>query len=190
MDKSPPTQESENRQNDFNFFIDNKQVFFDKLPTTSNLNFSSLQPSYRIVSLITTTVIFLILGSIGSMVVYFNGSIVGIINYVYLLLLTLYFFFMIMVYNGFKKKSYAIRERDLVYNEGILWQSTIVIPFNRVQHCEISQGPVERIFNLAELKIFTAGGSSSDMSIPGLDPSVAEQIKEFIVFKTGFDEEE
>ena len=45
-------------------------------------------------------------------------------------------------------------------------------------------------FNLAELKVFTAGGASSDLSISGLSPETAARIKDFIVIKTGIDEEE
>ena len=73
---------------------------------------------------------------------------------------------------------------------GLIWYSSTVIPFNRVQHCEISQGPIERLFKLSELKIFTAGGASSDMSVPGLNPETAHRLKEYIVIKTGMDEEE
>jgi len=59
-----------------------------------------------------------------------------------------------------------------------------------VQHLRIDQGPIERKFNLSRLKIFTAGGNSSDLSIPGLDPITSNKLKQFIVAKTGMDEEE
>ena len=48
----------------------------------------------------------------------------------------------------------------------------------------IDQGPIERQFGLSKLKIFTAGGGASDMSIPGLDPETANALKEYIVSKT------
>ena len=93
-------------------------------------------------------------------------------------------------YFAFYKMSYAIREKDIIYNSGLFWRSSIAIPFNRVQHCEVSIGPIDRIFGLSELKIFTAGGSSSDLKIVGLTPDTSNRLKDFIVTKTGIDEEE
>lgn len=91
---------------------------------------------------------------------------------------------------GYEHKLYALREKDVVYKTGWLWRHMTTVPFNRVQHVSIDQGPVERNFNLSKLKIFTAGGTASDMTIPGLRPETAEFLKEFIVKKTQSDEEE
>jgi len=54
------------------------------------------------------------------------------------------------------------------------------IPFNRIQHTEVNQGPLGRMFDLARVQIFTAGGSSSDISIPGLKVEEAHQLKDHI----------
>ena len=78
----------------------------------------------------------------------------------------------------------------MIHRKGVLFKSTTTIPFNRVQHCEISQGPIQRMFNLHTLEIFTAGGGKSDLAIPGLEGDTAQQIKEFIVKKTAIAEEE
>jgi len=78
----------------------------------------------------------------------------------------------------------------VIHRKGVLFKSTTTIPFNRVQHCEISQGPIQRMFNLHTLEIFTAGGGKSDLAIPGLEGDTAQQIKEFIVKKTAIAEEE
>ena len=85
---------------------------------------------------------------------------------------------------------YALRERDIVYKSGWLWKQMTTAPFNRVQHVSIDQGPIERQFNLSKLKIFTAGGGASDLTIPGLDPTTANDLKEFIVKKTLASDEE
>jgi len=85
---------------------------------------------------------------------------------------------------GFAYKSYALRQKDIIYHEGWLWKHMTTTPFNRVQHVSIDQGPIERNFNISKLKIYTAGGKASDITIPGLDPITADQLKEFIVKKT------
>jgi membrane protein YdbS with pleckstrin-like domain len=45
--------------------------------------------------------------------------------------------------------GYAIREKDITYQSGWLWKSMTTIPFNRVQHCDIRQGLIDRQFGLA-----------------------------------------
>lgn len=87
------------------------------------------------------------------------------------------------VFKGFRKRSYALRDKDLTYKKGWLFSSTTTIPFNRIQHTEISQGPLERKFELCSLKIYTAGGSTSDLSIPGLENDEAQVLRDFIAQK-------
>lgn len=84
---------------------------------------------------------------------------------------------------GYYKRSYALRDKDLTYKKGWIFYSTTTIPFNRIQHTEVSQGPLERRFELCSLKIFTAGGSTSDLSIPGLEEDEAQQLRDFIAKK-------
>ncbi|MGB4960930.1 MAG: PH domain-containing protein, partial [Saprospiraceae bacterium] len=87
-------------------------------------------------------------------------------------------------------QGYALRERDILFKSGVFFRSVIVIPFNRVQHCEIEQGPINRFFDLAVLSLYTAGGSSSDLKIPGLTMRMANNLKSFITDKVAIDEEE
>lgn len=86
-------------------------------------------------------------------------------------------------YQSFRFRGYALRTHDLLYREGWLWKSWIVIPFNRIQHLEINQGPIDRLFDLAALQLYTAGGASSDIEIDGLTPQTAADIKSFITGK-------
>ena len=57
------------------------------------------------------------------------------------------------------------------------------IPYNRVQHVALHEGFVSRIFGLAKVEIFTAGGSSSDLEIPGIEKEEAENIKQLLMGK-------
>ena len=68
---------------------------------------------------------------------------------------------------------------------GRRWRKTVLLPFNRVQHAEVSSGPLQRKFGLASLKFFTAGGSSVDLKIDGLMKERAEEIRSFIMEKCG-----
>lgn len=80
-------------------------------------------------------------------------------------------------------KAFALRQHDIAYRSGLYWQKTVLLPFNRVQHAEVSSGPLQRKFGLASLKFFTAGGSGVDLRIDGLTSERAEQVRTFIMEK-------
>ncbi|ALL07718.1 hypothetical protein AQ505_20810 [Pedobacter sp. PACM 27299] len=77
-----------------------------------------------------------------------------------------------------KKRGYAIREKDVIYKSGIISISTSVIPFTRIQHITLNEGVFSRMFQLATLHIYTAGGISGNIAIPGLPIELAKSIKE------------
>jgi membrane protein YdbS with pleckstrin-like domain len=82
-----------------------------------------------------------------------------------------------------KARSYAMREHDILFQDGLFWQKTTAVAFNRIQHIDLTHGPVERKYKIASLKFFTAGGSSVDLKIPGLPEKDAEQIRTLILSK-------
>ena len=90
---------------------------------------------------------------------------------------------LVIVILGFPKKGYLLREHDVSYRSGLLIYKLTTIPFNRIQHVEVSQNMVEKSVGLSRVKVFTAGGSVSDLSIPGLLPDKAQQIESFLLSK-------
>ncbi len=162
----------------------NSDVSIDNLPTVDEQNFNQLNEKYRIVSILNKAIFALILAS-GYLYLYFNIDseaefllipVLGIL----LILIGILFY---VAYFGFEKKKYKLRQNDIIFRQGLWWTSETSVPFVRVQHSEVIQGPIERIFGLSKLKLYTAGGHSSDLSIPGLKPKKAEKLKEFITKK-------
>lgn len=84
---------------------------------------------------------------------------------------------------AFERKSYAIRDHDILYRHGILSVTMTVIPFNRIQHVAVNEGIISRIYKLASIQVFTAGGNSADLKISGLKKEVAQQLREVILTK-------
>lgn len=82
-----------------------------------------------------------------------------------------------------KKYGFALRERDILYRRGYLVNRTTVVPFNRIQHVSISKDVLDKILKISTLKIFTAGGSGSDIVISGLAPELALRLKEALAVK-------
>ncbi len=86
---------------------------------------------------------------------------------------------------AFPKRGYVVRDKDILFRNGVVWRAVTAVPFNRIQHVETSNTPLDRKFGLATLQLFTAGGSSGDLKIDGLETSVAEQLRIYILRKVG-----
>ncbi|WP_316810811.1 PH domain-containing protein [Pedobacter heparinus] len=79
------------------------------------------------------------------------------------------------------RRGYVVREKDILYRSGIIAISTIIIPFSRIQHIALDEGLFSRMYDLGQLRIFTAGGSSGSLHIPGIEIGQARQIKEILM---------
>lgn len=83
------------------------------------------------------------------------------------------------------RMGYAVRDKDIVFKSGVLWHTVTAIPFNRIQHVEKDSTPLDRRLELANLKIFTAGGAGGDLKIHGLSADIAERLRVLILDKVG-----
>lgn len=63
---------------------------------------------------------------------------------------------------------------------GILFRSDSVVPFGRVQHIDVNQGPLERYYGLATLTLYTAGTHNASVHLPGLEQGLARAMREEI----------
>ncbi len=80
-----------------------------------------------------------------------------------------------------RRKTYALREQDLHFSSGLFFRKTVSQPISRIQHVELSRGPIDRKVGLAKLQVFSAGGSAHTFEIPGLSLVTAQQIRQHIV---------
>lgn len=164
----------------------NTAIDITALPSIETATYQRLAKNYVTVRYISNTIFFIVL-LMGIAVLYRETRITsfpilwyGVLAFWVFLLITSFF----LIKKGYELQGYVLRDHDILHRKGVLVKSLTTIPFNRVQHCEISQGPIQRIFDLYTLEIFTAGGGKSDLSIPGLEDATAQRIKEFILKKT------
>tara|TARA_R110002050_G_scaffold221441_1_gene357273 strand:+ start:53608 stop:54123 length:516 start_codon:yes stop_codon:yes gene_type:complete len=153
----------------------------NQLPKIQQISFEKLDVKYLYVNLSFRLGVAILIGTGLFMVNYIQPIpyFIPILGSVSLLIINMLLFGFL----GFYKKAFAIREKDISYRSGLLFHSITTIPLSRIQHTEIVQGPVSRLFGLGAVKIYTAGGSSSDIVIPGLAYSEAESIRAFINVK-------
>ncbi|RUO73253.1 PH domain-containing protein [Idiomarina ramblicola] len=80
-----------------------------------------------------------------------------------------------------KNKGYAIRQHDFSYRSGVIFKSVVSQPILRIQHVELKHGPVDRHFGLANLEIYSAGGSMHTFAIPGLPEEKARELRSYVL---------
>lgn len=161
----------------------NETIDTTKLPRFEEVPFTSLHPDYWKVLLINCAILYGILAiglAVLLLLVAEAAAFAGILAGCYVALLVLHVFFARI---GFKKKGFAFRTHDVLFRSGIIATSTIVIPYNRVQHVALHEGMISRIFGLAKIEVFTAGGKESDIEIPGIAKPQAEDIKQLLMGK-------
>jgi uncharacterized protein len=161
----------------------NNVLDISQLPKYETISLQSLRPSYWKVMLIKIALVFLIVAILAVLAVNFIDETVeyqSMIWSVYAFLVIVVLFFCRL---GFKKKGYAFRTHDVVFRHGVIATNTMVIPYNRVQHVALHEGLIERWFNLATVEVFTAGGTASDLAIPGIEKTQAEDIKQLLMGK-------
>ena len=162
--------------------FNNSVILPENLPVIETKDFTKLDRKYLTIIIIRIIIFFLI--SSGSLitVLLINEEIplkhVGILGVFVILFITLFTLTVNLL--GFPRKGYLVREQDISFQKGIITYKLTTVPFNRIQHVEVNQGVLSKIFRLSSVKIYTAGGSFSDLSIPGLPSDNALKLKAFL----------
>ena len=163
----------------------NETIDTSLLPKFEEVAFTALQPKYLfvvLIGLLRTIALLVLVPTVVSIFKpeFFSGRVLLILGIVIPTFSILLVVFSII---GFRKKGFAFREHDVLFRHGIIATNTIVIPYNRVQHVALHEGFISRFFGLAKIEIFTAGGSSSDIELPGIEKEQAENIKQLLMGK-------
>lgn len=76
--------------------------------------------------------------------------------------------------------GYQLRDDDLLLRRGILWQRMVAVPYGRMQLVDITHGPLDRGFGIAQLKLVTAAATTGAV-LPGLTQAGAEQLRDTLI---------
>jgi len=154
----------------------NTQIEIETLPKVETLDFKPVSKSYFKI------ILFNLFATYGSIIaglfiiraIAEKEKFYTIFWYIITVVLFLFVINFVLYKIGFKKRQYAIREKDITYSHGYLSNSTVTLPFNRIQHLEISRSFIARKLDLSTLKIYSAGESGGDLSIKGLPKDIAD----------------
>ncbi|WP_226064866.1 PH domain-containing protein [Kaistella polysaccharea] len=103
----------------------------------------------------------------------------------YVLLVSVLFLIInyVIGYFGFFKRKFALRTHDIIYQHGLIKSTTIIIPYNRIQHVNLEEGWLSRVLYIKTIALFTAGQENGDVKIHGLDKKLSEKINQHILLK-------
>ena len=87
----------------------------------------------------------------------------------------------------YRHASYRVDEQGIEIRRGVFWRSVTNVPRSRVQHTDVSQGPLERRYGLGTLVIYTAGTDHARVTLAGLAHEVALEIREHLMPERGTD---
>jgi uncharacterized protein len=76
----------------------------------------------------------------------------------------------------YRRWAYQVRSRDALISKGAFFFVQQLIPFDRIQFVESRQGPLDRLFGLTQVVLYTAAGRAG--RIPGLSASQAEALRD------------
>lgn len=85
---------------------------------------------------------------------------------------------------AFAYRGVLLRDHDVSFRRGLIGRRTVTVPFSRVQHVAVERGPLDRIFGLATVAVFTAGAGGADARIDGLAPYQADRLRATLVQRT------
>ena len=163
----------------------NENIDITTLPKFEEVQFTPLHPKYKNLIVFNLAMIISVLFFVSTVVFFLKSELFNlqVILMGLLFLVSLSGVLILIALTSFRKRGFAFREHDVVFKSGVISDTTTIIPYNRVQHVAVHQGFISRKLGLASVEIFTAGGSGSDLEIPGIQKEQAEKIKQLLMTK-------
>ncbi|HEY6642148.1 PH domain-containing protein [Povalibacter sp.] len=81
----------------------------------------------------------------------------------------------------YRHLRYGVDATGIVIERGVLWRSHIALPRARIQHTDVSQGPLQRRYGVGTLKLYTAGSRYTMIELPGLAHSDAIALRDALL---------
>jgi membrane protein YdbS with pleckstrin-like domain len=88
---------------------------------------------------------------------------------------------------SYRHRSYRVDPQGIEIRRGVVWRRAITVPKSRVQHTDVSQGPLQRKYGLGTLIIYTAGTDHAKVELSGLNHARAMRIRDHLLPSGGDD---
>jgi hypothetical protein len=159
----------------------NNIIEIDLLPKYEETTLNKPHPSYWTLMLVNIIAFLTILG-IGLATLFLLNEKAAMNWIIWVVAYLIFAIMLFVIYNAsFKRRGFALREKDILYKSGVIAETTTIVPLNRIQHVALNEGILSRIFKLGTLQIYTAGGNSGQISIAGIPIEQAKVMEEALV---------
>jgi uncharacterized protein len=137
-----------------------------------------IDPRYVPVTRIANAIM-MVLPVIGASVLEFTLSPIPGLFLIPILLIAVYVIFRVPG-RKYRQWGYHMGTDRLRIVSGYLFHSDTIVPFGRIQHIDVEQGPLQRPYGLATLTVHTAGNHNSSVSLPCIAHDDALAMREAI----------
>lgn len=86
----------------------------------------------------------------------------------------------LLAFRRVKAIGYVLREDDLLFRRGIMFERIIAVPYGRLQLVDVTRGPLLRALGLSSLKFVTASVATG-VQLPGLTQTDAEELRDRLI---------
>ncbi|SEO10069.1 hypothetical protein SAMN05216388_100854 [Halorientalis persicus] len=77
----------------------------------------------------------------------------------------------------YRSWGYRLDDDALELQRGVITNVETAVPYVRVQHVDTQRGPLDRLLGLGQVVVYTAGSRGADVTIPGLKPDQARELR-------------
>ncbi|WP_424019185.1 PH domain-containing protein [Halorientalis pallida] len=77
----------------------------------------------------------------------------------------------------YRSWGYRLDDDALELERGVVTNVETAVPYVRVQHVDTQRGPLDRLLGLGQVVVYTAGSRGADVTIPGLKPDQARDLR-------------
>ena len=96
------------------------------------------------------------------------------------MLLIAFFIAFVFPARKYKRWGYHMSADRIRIVRGYLFHADTIVPFGRIQHIDVEQGPLQRPYGIATLTVHTAGNHNSSVDLPCLAHEDALAMREEI----------
>lgn len=78
----------------------------------------------------------------------------------------------------YRHLGWHLDTKGITIHAGVFWRAQSSLSRARIQHTDVYQGPLQRRYGIATLKLYTAGSHYSRIELPGLSHSTATRLRD------------
>jgi membrane protein YdbS with pleckstrin-like domain len=82
---------------------------------------------------------------------------------------------------AYRHLRFGVDEAGIIIQQGVFFRSHIALSRVRIQHTDVSQGPLQRRFGVGTLKFYTAGSRHTRIELPGLTHNEAVALRDMLL---------